>query len=318
VRPSRLRAVSAAVLPFVFLAACSSAKTGTPANALDEITVGGTNTAPTVTFKTKPLSVKVTTTKVVTAGKGAKLTRDNAVLFNYAIFNGKDGKQVLSNFGKAAEGVDLSSDSLLPGLIKGLTGQSIGSRLLVAMTPADAFGDQGDSKLGLGPKDPVIFFLSLVSASTPPKTAIGAAVPPKAGLPTVVVDGTKAAQITVPKTAAPTSLIIQPLIKGAGAVVKTGQTIKVNYTGVLWKNGKKFDASGDRGKPSEFQIGQVGTNPNPNQVIAGWVKGLVGQPVGSRMLLVVPPADGYGAKGYPPLIGPKDTLVFVVDILAAI
>ena len=54
------------------------------------------------------------------------------------------------------------------------------------------------------------------------------------------------------------------------------------------------------------------------QVISGWEKGLVGQTVGSRSLLVVPPAEGYGAKGSPPLIGPKDTLVFVVDILAIV
>ena len=79
---------------------------------------------------------------------------------------------------------------------------------------------------------------------------------------------------------------------------------------MLWKDGKKFDASGDRGTSFDTPIGG-------GQVIKGWDKGLVGQTVGSRILLVVPPADGYGAKGSPPLIGAKDTLVFVVDILAA-
>jgi len=263
-----------------------------------------------VTFKTKPLSVKVTTTKVVTEGKGAKLTKANSIVFNYSLFNGKDGKQIESSFGKQSAGMDLSSTTLLPGLSKGLDGQQIGSRLLVAIPPADAFGDKGNAQAGFGPTDTVIFFIDLVSASTPLKTATGAAVPPKAGLPTVTVDGAKAAVITVPKTAAPTKLIIQPLIKGTGPVVKAKQTIKVNYTGVLWKDGKKFDASGDRGAPVDFQIGA-------KQVIAGWDKGLVGQTVGSRILLVVPPADGYGAKGKPPTIAGTDTLVFVVDILAA-
>ena len=131
------------------------------------------------------------------------------------------------------------------------------------------------------------------------------------GLPTVVVDGAKAAQITVPKTAAPTKLIVQPLIKGAGVVVKAGQSIKVNYTGVLWKNGKKFDASADHGSSFDTVIGA-------GNVITGWDKGLVGQTVGSRVLLVVPPSDGYGAKGSPPLVGPKDTMVFVIDILAVV
>ena len=311
VRLSRLRVVSAAVIPLVFLAACGSAKSDAKvASVLDVITVGGTDTAPTVTFKTKPMTVKTTTTKVVTAGKGAKVTKANSIMFNYALFNGKDGKQVDSSFGKKTAGMDLSTASVLPGLVKGLTGQQVGSRLLVAIPPVDAFGAQGNAQAGFGPTDSVIFLIDLVSASTPPTTATGTAVAPKAGLPTVTVDGAKAAQITVPKTAAPTQLIIQPLIKGAGPVVKAGQTIKVNYTGVLWKDGKKFDASGDRGAPVDFPIGA-------GQVIKGWDKGLVGATVGSRILLVVPPADGYGAEGKAPTIGAKDTLVFVVDILAA-
>jgi len=302
--------VFAAVIPLVLLAACGTAKADTPANPLDSITVGGTDKAPTVTFKTKPLSVKVTTTKVITAGKGAKLSKDNSILFNYLLFNGKDGKQIQTSFGKQTAGLDLSSASLLPGLGKGLTGQPIGSRLLVAIPPVDAFGAQGNAQAGFGPTDTVVFFIDLVSASTPLKTATGAAVAPKAGLPTATVDGAKAAVIKVPKTPAPTTLVIQPLIKGSGPVVKSGQTIKVNYTGVLWKNGKKFDASGDHGAAFDTAIGK-------GQVITGWDKGLVGQTVGSRILLVVPPAEGYGAKGSPPLIGPKDTLVFVIDILAA-
>jgi peptidylprolyl isomerase len=79
---------------------------------------------------------------------------------------------------------------------------------------------------------------------------------------------------------------------------------------VRWKDGKKFDASGDTGGPVDIQVG-VG------KVIPAWDKGLVGQTVGSRILLVVPPADGYGAAGKPPTIGPKDTMVFVFDILEA-
>ena len=309
-RLSRLRVVSAALIPLVFLAACGSGKTDAKANALDSITVAGTDKAPTVTFTTKPLTVKTTTTKVIKAGKGTKLSKANSIMFSYSLFNGKDGKQIETSFGKGTVPLDLSSTSLLPGLSKGLTGQQVGSRLLVAIPPADAFGPTGNAQAGFGPTDTVVFFIEVVSAGTPLTTATGAAVPPKAGLPTATVDGTKAAVISVPKTAAPTKLIVQPLIKGAGAAVKAGQSIKVSYTGVLWKDGKKFDASGDRGAPVDFQIGA-------GQVIPGWDKGLVGQTVGSRILLVVPPADGYGAAGKPPTIGGKDTLVFVVDILSA-
>jgi len=308
VRPFRLFALSAAVIPLAFLAGCGSSKT--EANALDVITVGGTATAPTLTFQSKPLSVKATTTKVVTAGNGAKVSKANSLMVSYALFDGKDGKQIMSSFGKAAASMDLSSAQLMPGLTKGLTGQQVGSRLLVAIPPADAFGAKGNSRIGFGATDTAVFLIQLVSASTPLATATGTAVAPKAGLPTAVVDGAKAAVITVPTTTAPTKLIIQSLIQGKGAVVKAGQTIKVSYTGVLWKDGKKFDASGDHGGPVDMPIG-VG------RVVPGWDKGLVGQTVGSRVLLVVPPADGYGTTGSPPLIGATDTLVFVVDILAA-
>jgi peptidylprolyl isomerase len=307
VRLSRLRIVSMALIPLVFLAGCGSNKSASP---LDEATVGGTDKAPTVTFKTTPVTVQATTTKVLTTGKGPTLSKGNTITFNYALFNGKDGKQIESSFGKAPVPLDLSSKTLLPGLSKGLAGQNVGSRLLVAIPPVDAFGDKGNTQAGFGPTDNVVFLIDVLTASTPLTTATGTAVVPKAGLPTVKVDGAKAAQITVPKTAPPTTLVVQPLIKGAGSVVNKGQSIKVNYTGVLWKDGKKFDASADHGSAFDTQIG-VG------QVVPAWDKALVGATVGSRFLLVVPPADGYGAKGSPPKVGPKDTMVFVIDILAA-
>jgi peptidylprolyl isomerase len=307
VRLSRVNTVSAALLGVVLLAACGSPET--QASVLDAITVGGTKAAPTVTFKTKPLSVKVTTTKVVSAGKGATLVKANSVVFNYTLFDAKDGRQIDTSFGKGTVPLDLSSTNLMKGLGKGLPGQQVGSRLLLAIPPADAFGATGNTQAGVGPTDTIVFLIDVISASTPLTTATGVAVPPKAGLPTATVVGARPATITVPKTAPPTKLVVQPLITGAGPVVKAGQTIKVNYTGVLWKDGKKFDASGDHGAPVDIQIGA-------GKVIPGWDKGLVGKTVGSRILLVVPPADGYGAKGSPP-IGPKDTMVFVVDILAA-
>jgi peptidylprolyl isomerase len=315
VRLSRVRTVSAALLALLLLAACSSANTS--AGSLDDVTVGGTFKAPTVTFKTKPLTVKATTTRVITPGKGARLLGSDSVMVSYAIYNGKSGKGISTNFGGEMVPVDLSSSKVMLGLRKGLTGQQAGSRVLVAIPPADAFGAKGNAQAGLSPTDTVLYLVDLGSIRTPLTGAGGIAVTPIAGLPTVTVDGAQAAQITVPKTTAPTKLVVQPLINGQGAIVKSGQTITVRYTGVLWKNGTKFDASSDKGGPVDVQIGA-------GKVIPGWDKGLVGQTVGSRILLVVPPADGYGAKGSPtmgvtgsPSIGAKDTMVFVIDILAA-
>jgi peptidylprolyl isomerase len=104
---------------------------------------------------------------------------------------------------------------------------------------------------------------------------------------------------------------VQPLIKGAGPVVQAGQTITVHYTGAIWATGKTFDSSWDSGTPAEFSIGT-------GEVISGWDEGLVGQTVGSQVLLVVPPDKGYGATGSSDgTISGTDTLVFVVDILDA-
>ena len=185
--------------------------------------------------------------------------------------------------------------------------------MLITSTPKDAFGDQGNTTLGVEKDDPVVFVVDVVSASKVLDEAAGKAVAPKKGLPTVTMNEGKPATITVPKgVKAPTKTVVQPLIEGKGAEVKKGQTIRVAYTGALYKDGSVFDSSASRPEQPyfEFPIGQ-------GQVIKGWDNGLVGQKVGSRVLLVIPPADGYGEAGSPPKISGTDTLVFVVDILAA-
>jgi peptidylprolyl isomerase len=311
VRLSRLRVVSAVLIPLVFLAACGSGKADAKANALDVITVAGTQKAPTVTFKTKPLTVKATTTKVVTEGKGAKLTKANSITFNYSLFNGKDGKQIETSFGKQTAAMDLSSSTLLPGLTKGLTGQLVGSRLLVAIPPADAFGAKGNAQAGFGPNDTIIFLIDLVSATTPLKTATGDPVKPPAGLPTVKLDPKGVPVVTMPKTKPSATLVVQLLIKGKGPVVKSGQTLTAAYTGLVYGTGKVFDSSYASGNLLNRPVGT-------GQLVPGFDKGIVGQTVGSRVLLVLPPADGYGKAGNTQAgIKATDTIVFIVDILAA-
>ncbi|HET6210533.1 MAG TPA: FKBP-type peptidyl-prolyl cis-trans isomerase [Jatrophihabitans sp.] len=121
--------------------------------------------------------------------------------------------------------------------------------------------------------------------------------------------------MTVPDKAAPDTLRSQVLVQGQGAAVAKGDTLVANYTGQTWaaKSGKPniFDSSFQRGHPAAFQIG-VGS------VIPGWDKTLVGQKIGSRVLLAVPPADGYGTNGQASAnISGTDTLVFVVDVVAS-
>lgn len=121
--------------------------------------------------------------------------------------------------------------------------------------------------------------------------------------------------ITVPDKAAPTALTQQILSPGAGATLAKGDTLVANYVGQTWapQNGKinVFDSSFTHGSPAAFVIGS-------GRVIPGWDKTLVGVKVGSRVLLTVPPVDGYGTAGQPSVgITGTSTLIFVIDLITA-
>ncbi len=124
------------------------------------------------------------------------------------------------------------------------------------------------------------------------------------------VEGAKGTKPTLvfPGDDAPEGLQTQVLDEGTGQVVEAGDTIVCHYLGQSW-GGDVFDNSYDRGQPLSFQIG-VG------MVIRGWDDGLVGQKVGSRVLLSIPSELGYGDRGVPQAgIKGGDTLVFVTEIL---
>ena len=116
-------------------------------------------------------------------------------------------------------------------------------------------------------------------------------------------------KVTPPAGAAPTKLVTKELIVGTGAEAKAGQTVTVNYVGVLYKGGTEFDASWKRKEPFSFALGK-------GQVITGWDQGVAGMKVGGRRMLIIPAELAYGVKGSPPSIPPNAALVFVVDLLA--
>jgi peptidylprolyl isomerase len=122
-------------------------------------------------------------------------------------------------------------------------------------------------------------------------------------------------KVVIPTTAAPTALTQQVITQGTGSVVASGDTIAANYVGETWapKSGKVnvFDSSFARSTPAGFVIGT-------GAVIPGWDKALVGKRIGSRVVLSIPPADGYGSSGQSAAnISGTDTLVFVIDLVAS-
>lgn len=270
--------------------------------------------APKITFPSKNFS-SGEGYRILKEGSGDTLTGDHTAMTNFVVLSGKDGAVLESSFtgGKQAP-LRLGAESLVPSLRGALVGRKVGSQVLVAQ-PASGFPAEALQQMKLTAKDTLYFFIDVVSAKVPLKQAEGTAVAPKDGLPTVTMGATMSepAKISIPAGfAQPKTTVVQPLIKGNGPVVKSGQTVSVHYTGVTAaKPDTPFDYSGQRGAPYDFVVGA-------NQVIKAWDKGIVGQSVGSRVLLVVPPADGYGAEGRAPAITGTDTLVFVVDILDAL
>jgi len=112
--------------------------------------------------------------------------------------------------------------------------------------------------------------------------------------------------VVPPKGAPPKTLVIKDLIKGTGPAATAGSTVTVQYVGVLYKNGKQFDASWNDG------AGQPVTLPLSG-VIAGWQQGIPGMRVGGRRELIVPPSLGYKSQAQAK-IPANSTLVFVIDL----
>lgn len=115
--------------------------------------------------------------------------------------------------------------------------------------------------------------------------------------------------VDIPAGAPPTDLVREDLVVGTGAEATAGKTVEVHYVGVAWSTKKQFDASWDRGETFDFPLGN-------GRVIRGWDEGVAGMKVGGRRRLTIPPAMGYGARGAGGAIGPNETLVFIVDLIA--
>jgi peptidylprolyl isomerase len=116
--------------------------------------------------------------------------------------------------------------------------------------------------------------------------------------------------VEVPSDQAPSyQLELEDIEVGDGDEAVSGTVVEVHYVGVSWQTGKEFDASWDRGDTFKFKLGK-------GKVIAGWDQGVQGMKVGGRRRITIPPMLAYGKRGAGGVIGPDETLVFVVDLLA--
>ena len=115
-------------------------------------------------------------------------------------------------------------------------------------------------------------------------------------------------EIVVPDGAPSYQLELDDLTVGDGDEATAGRIVEVHYVGVSWSTGDEFDASWNRGDTFKFALGK-------GQVIPGWDEGVAGMKVGGRRRITIPPQLGYGKRGAGGVIGPDETLVFVVDLV---
>jgi FKBP-type peptidyl-prolyl cis-trans isomerase len=251
-------------------------------------------------------------TRELISGHGARLAKGELAVADLTAYtwDGTTTKKVSAL--SAGQPQPLTVGSTITGLDKSLEGSHVGSRLLITIPPRDGFGTKGDSSLGITGKDTLVLVVDVLGSYQKTAAAHGTPRAPAAtGLPAIstAAPGT-APTVTIPKTSPPATLQSQTLIQGTGPAVKKGKLLIAQYEGVIWRTGKVFSSSWQSGQPAGFQIGT-------GQVIKGWDDTLVGKRAGSQILLVVPPADGYGTAGSSQAgIKGTDTLVFVIDILA--
>jgi len=270
------------------------------------------NKVPTVEFATAqpgssvkaPLAgIKSTQTKIVSEGNGPAFTGDELITIDYAVFSSTTGQMLAAN---KFDGTDSASQIFDSSNSKvycdALSGVKQGSVVAFAL-PATQEDPQG-----------TLFVVSLRKVYLP--HANGSANSPEAGFPQVVLTPkTGQPALVQPTFSKPAEFKRSVLISGKGETIKKGDSVTLHYVGWVWseKIEEPFDSSWVA-KDVQTPVSPTTFTVSTANVIPGFVKGLEGITVGSQVIAVIPPSDGYGASGQGP-IPPNSTLIFVIDVL---
>jgi len=266
---------------------------------------GDTDDQPEVDLYT-PLRAPHLAYEDVVTGDGTAITADNQLMvIDVALFNGTTGEPIVAT---AYDG-DLSRVSSpsqwttnFPGFGEALDCATEGSRIAVAMAPED-LGPDVAAGFGVQDDDTIVAVIDLRKvylAAADGQNQFNSGF----GLPSVVRAPDGQPGLIIPDGAAPSELTIQTLKKGTGPTVTADDAVRVHYTGVVWGEKETFDSTwGDEPK-----------SVTADSVVPGFAKAIEGQTVGSQVLVVVPPDQGYGDDATGPVPG-GSTLVYVIDIL---
>ncbi|MEV4799795.1 FKBP-type peptidyl-prolyl cis-trans isomerase [Nonomuraea sp. NPDC049421] len=279
---------------------------GCTGGAAQELKVGGAFGArPTIVFPAAKPGAGLRVDEP-TKGGGEPLAAGDVAIVQYTahVWDGSANRLVDSSFTRGTPAA-FPVGELLPGLERALRGRRVGSRVTAAIPPEYAFGAAPPRGVRAGEE---LFYVVDILGAHHKDAAVGAGAGTLAG---VRIGGGPRPSLTVPRSAPPQKFTAGVLSRGDGPPARAGQLVVTQYAGAVWRGGRVFDATWAGGGPKAFKLGDGG-------VIKGWDKALTGVPAGSRVAMVVPPAYGYGPAGRPEWgVEGSDTLVFVVDLLAA-
>ncbi len=247
---------------------------------------------------TMPLKAKDLERTVLSKGDGDVTATGDTVQLRLSVFKGTDGTSA------ASEEMELpvGDPQLPPAFLAGIECVPVGSRVVVTVPATDLFGAAGNESLGIKGDDSLVLVTDVLDITPPLAPAAWSEIPP-----TVKFNGDKPPALTLPEGEPRPELLVDVIEEGDGAVVKSGDTFTANYQGTNWNTGEIFDQS----------YGKDPLTLTTTQVVPGFGAALVGQKVGTKLVVSIPPVYGYGVAGSSDNALAGQTLVFVIEILDA-
>ncbi|GAA1209531.1 FKBP-type peptidyl-prolyl cis-trans isomerase [Rhodoglobus aureus] len=293
------------------LAACSPLYTSGSNSAL--VSADGELSAdPEAQFPT-PLIADGVESEVVTVGDGEQLGNGDVASLQITIYNGETGEQLIST-GHDNAGLRVPVTERAPHFGEIAQCSTVGSRIVTVGTAGDILGTENiaQNQLPLTDNDTIVM-VSDVESRYPGK-ADGANQVPPAGLPAIVLAPNGQPGFTFPGPDAPTELKIATLKAGSGRTVAEGDLAVMHASGIEWNADKTFMNSWeDSGVPGNYLVESSETSERG--LPPGLAEALIGQTVGSQVLVVLPPSVGFAQGTEPDGVTSGSTLVFVFDIL---
>lgn len=297
------------VLALGAMAARGSANKKETASLQDRIQVSGAfGERPTIRMKT-PLDVPRTSPWVGVAGKGDAVGAEATTILQLTLADGRTGKTALSTLDRGKHPLQVKlGDQVFPSLGQALLGKPADSRVVVASSPDDAYGDNGSPQIGINGDDPVVLVADILA--TDPTSVLegpsGTTHQAPASAPVVRMQSGVPVGVDVTGLRKPRKLTVIALRDGTGPVVDTPDRVAVDYIGQVWGAKEPFGDTFSK-EPAIYTIGM-------GEVIKAWDRALVGLKEGARVMLVCPPGVAYGKTGQRD-VPPNSTLVYVVDLL---